>query len=614
MERVILQCLEGEPADRPRSAHEVLAALPGGDPLQAALAAGETPSPQVVADAGEVGAIRPWVGLLLLAGVAAALAALAFLNNFALFRRVPLNRPPEEMARQAGQILADIGYPDPPTDRVFRYRVDLNYMQHLERTKQWTNRWEGLETGQPALVYFFYRQSPDWLAVDQISMTTTDDGRLTPDNPAPVKPGMAEVRLDFRGRLIYLSVVPPRDAGGETSNAEPDWGAPFRAAGLEQARFTPDTPKQIPPGPCDRRAAWVGEHPERPGLPLRVEAAAWGDRPVYFQLVGDWAPPRGPDTTSESSPGYWVMYWMTYLAPIVVGLLLAVRNLVLGRADWRGAWRLGLFAAAADGLCWLIGGHHVPAFFAEEVQVLVVLAGAAYVAGLTVLLYLAMEPFLRRRWAWRLTSLNRLLAGRWRDPMVGRDLLLGLLAGIGWLLRINGGAVLPVLFGRPAGLRFAEWSGELPGLSFNALEPPARALEHASYELCNALVIYTLVFLLVLVLRKPWLCWVVFIAVRAALPFMPGARIEAFPSAVLLALTDVMFALVLIRLGVLSLACAFWSFQFLALAVPLTWDPHAWYFGQGLIGALIVIALAVFGFVTATAGQRLFRKGFFGDD
>src|SRR5947208_3939038 len=49
IERVIMRCLEPEPAGRPGFALAVSAALPGGDPLAAALAAGETPSPDMVA-------------------------------------------------------------------------------------------------------------------------------------------------------------------------------------------------------------------------------------------------------------------------------------------------------------------------------------------------------------------------------------------------------------------------------------------------------------------------------------------------------------------------------------------------------------------------------------
>ena len=59
IDRAILRCLERDPADRPASALAVAAALPGGDPLAAALAAGETPSPEMVAAAGETSALAP---------------------------------------------------------------------------------------------------------------------------------------------------------------------------------------------------------------------------------------------------------------------------------------------------------------------------------------------------------------------------------------------------------------------------------------------------------------------------------------------------------------------------------------------------------------------------
>ena len=59
IERVIVRCLEEDPASRPSSAHAVIASLPGRDPLAAAVAPGETPSPGMVAAAGQTGDVQP---------------------------------------------------------------------------------------------------------------------------------------------------------------------------------------------------------------------------------------------------------------------------------------------------------------------------------------------------------------------------------------------------------------------------------------------------------------------------------------------------------------------------------------------------------------------------
>ncbi|MGC2804190.1 MAG: serine/threonine-protein kinase, partial [Candidatus Acidiferrum sp.] len=96
IERVILRCLESDPAKRPVSALQVAAALPGGDPLAAALAAGETPSPEMVAAAGVKEGMRPRVALGLLAIVALGLvASLLIAESTQLVNRVPLDSPPE---------------------------------------------------------------------------------------------------------------------------------------------------------------------------------------------------------------------------------------------------------------------------------------------------------------------------------------------------------------------------------------------------------------------------------------------------------------------------------------------------------------------------------------
>ncbi len=59
VDSVVHRCLEPDPAERPSSVYEVLGALPGGDPLAAAVAAGETPSPQLLAAARDKGGLAP---------------------------------------------------------------------------------------------------------------------------------------------------------------------------------------------------------------------------------------------------------------------------------------------------------------------------------------------------------------------------------------------------------------------------------------------------------------------------------------------------------------------------------------------------------------------------
>src|SRR5215469_5901042 len=111
IERVILRCLETDPDNRPTSALQVAAALPGGDPLAAALAAGETPSPEMVAAAGTKEGMKPRLGLALFATVLLGLVAHLFLaDRYRIQHLTQLDKPPEALLARSHEIIQEQGF------------------------------------------------------------------------------------------------------------------------------------------------------------------------------------------------------------------------------------------------------------------------------------------------------------------------------------------------------------------------------------------------------------------------------------------------------------------------------------------------------------------------
>ncbi|GAH13698.1 unnamed protein product, partial [marine sediment metagenome] len=110
IERVILRCLEKNSEARPPSAFSVAAALPGGDPLAAALEAGETPSPEMVAAAGGEGELRPSLAVAALAFVIlGVILVLAMTMGTQVNHLVPMEKTPAALEDRSREILEELG-------------------------------------------------------------------------------------------------------------------------------------------------------------------------------------------------------------------------------------------------------------------------------------------------------------------------------------------------------------------------------------------------------------------------------------------------------------------------------------------------------------------------
>jgi hypothetical protein len=286
VERVILRCLEKDPAQRPISALQVAAAFPGGDPLAAALAAGETPSPEMVAAAGTTEGLRPRIALTLLALAMLGLLAILFMaDRYRLHNRVPLDNPPEVLAAHAREIVRQLGYTDRYADEAYSFSLRTDFLYYIQDHQRTGDRWRMLETGRPASIVFWYRQSPRLLRAQQFFSSV--DGAVTTFDPPMDVSGMILVVLDMQGRLLHVESVTPQNDAALLQSAAADWSPLFAAAGLQQATYRTVQSEWTPLAWGDARAAWLGTVPGNPEIAERIEAAA-NHSPIYFDVIYSW--------------------------------------------------------------------------------------------------------------------------------------------------------------------------------------------------------------------------------------------------------------------------------------------------------------------------------------
>jgi serine/threonine-protein kinase len=592
IERVIDRCIQKEPESRPRSALEVAAALPGGDPIAAALAAGETPSPEMVAAAPKEGVLKPVVAGALLLTLLAGLALACWLTKYtAIYRMTPLDLPPEALRARAREVIQKMGYNQPPLDSADGIVLKEDYLRYITAHDQSPGRWNRLRTEGPGAYRFWYRQTPRYFdTVEAIEV----------DKPALDVSGMTALYLDMQGRLHWFMGVPPQREPPGAENVAPDWSVSFREAGLDFASFHPVASTLVPLHAYDTRAAWDGADATHPDLKTHVEAAAFRGRPVYFETIYPWDQPMREEQPIESGQDRALTFIIiaVYLVVQIGSALLARRNLKMGRGDRRGATRLAFLFLTVRMLYWLFMEHHNGLAGYEFGLFVIHLAGSVYTAVFVWILYVALEPFVRRRWPQRIISWSRLLAGAYRDPLVGRDILIGAVFGVGGILCGVLTSIGTRWFDLPPDLSITPAAASLGTHLFIA-----KFVGQLQAGIFLAFFSIFLLLLFIMVLRRELLAFGALWILLAIVNTLVGQT--HMQMILLTALSSFLVVFVLYRYGLLAAVSAIF-FAHLWVFFPMTTELTAWYATDFVIALAMCLALAVYSFYISLAGQPLF--------
>ena len=597
VERVIFGCLEKDPRERPASALQVAMMLPGGNPLEAAIAAGETPSPEMVAATPKKGTLSPPVALACLATVVALFAFIVFFSRTVnLHEWIPLEKSPELLAERADSIRKKLGYTNPPADSAHFFSYDKSYVRYAEKDTA-PNRYERLRTGQPAHLFFWYRSSPR-------NFEPWDNADVDFSDPPMDVSGMTRVSLDVRGRLMKFEAVPPQAEEGLSTYPPTDWAALFTEAGLDIGNYKETASKWTPAVFANERKAWEGTHVDHPEIPVRIEAAGFNGKPVYFETVGPWDKPNR-ETQFASSAGRkaaGIILTVVFFSAFLAALIAARHNLKVGRADTRGALKLVLFIFSTIALGQLIDADHVPTLTGELSIFFQIATQAIFLGCLVWVFYIAVEPFVRRRWSELIISWSRLLAGDFRDPMVGRDIL------IGGILGLFHTSFIYLMFLMKHWLGYAVPPHD--GIDLETLMGIRGFVVHTLGALAipvfQTVATSFLLLLFLAVLRKKWLAvgalfLLVFIA--NGLAFASDGPAIGWIASFLIATTSVAS---IARFGLLA-HYSFFFFWNLTFGVAITANFSSWYAGATFFSFVVLMGLALYGFYISLAGQPLFK-------
>ncbi len=598
--RAVDACLQKNPRKRPTSALMVAALLPGADVLAAALAADQTPPPELVAAASARGRTFSRSRTAFLTAVF--FAAFIILKISMPFRWDLLGAiPPEGLAERSRRVLEDAGYPNP-----LAY-ADFGYVAREIRLPTWTE----LSPTSGTRPVFWYRQSPLPLAASNVESVMFGSGHATPDDPPHGRPDERIVMLDLSGRLLRFDAAPDeRDAAPSEIASK---GEAVFAPLLRAADFVPQETQvnNVPSDhefPASRLFVWH-RPPKESDLEYATVASgeSLDEKPVRFAvgpLPSGNRPPEAEQAAAHvPSPlmgdalmGKSIFRFSTrvlFLIVMAVSLPWAWKGYWTNRIDRNGGVRMALVVFVGQMAVVLLRTYESPTLY-EFVQRLTLGAvRAAGFAALAAAFYVAVDLYARRYWPHVLITWNRALMGKFADRDVRSHLALGACLGCFWALIANAERLLAQALSltESLALRAENVMEKLYG---------GRALFASYLDGATQAVLYGLLFLLLLVLarsvlRRPWMAAIIVGLLLVPMIVPRGANL--FTSLFFLGLGGVAVCIwAMTRFGLLTIVVALFVVYVLK-TTPMTADVTSWYFGFGACGLAIVAAIAAYGLI-----------------
>jgi hypothetical protein len=249
---------------------------------------------------------------------------------------------------------------------------------------------------------------------------------------------------------------------------------------------------------------------------------------------------------------------------------------------------------------WVLRTHFVASASTFGLLVLAIATSMLW-AALLFTMYLSLEPFVRRHWPQSIISWSRLVAGRVRDPLVGRDVLYGVLLGLCWSVIFELGFLLQQ---RQGGGYVTGSASSLTGIRSSL----GQWVWFVAASIESVLLFFFILFVLRLVLRKQWLAVIAFVVLWTALQSLgsdfPWIVVPTF------AIIYSIAAAAVVNFGLITLGVAIFTTELL-LNVPYSTGFSAWYSGTTWFVIGSVVAITAWGFYTALAGQPLFKEELF---